>query len=366
MAFELHDHPCIAGVATALPQHRYGQEELAEVARALLPELSLETATLQRFFRRVGVRQRFLALSAQEYGELCGFGSRNDAWLRVAQALAERALRNALDRAHMRAQDISLLMTTTVTGLAVPSLDARLMNRLPFLPSTKRVPLFGLGCLAGVAGLARASEYLRAFPREAAAFLSVELCSLTVQKEDCSVANMISMGLFGDGAAAVVLLGAEHPRARELRSGRRCAPSILGSRAAFFADTERVMGWDMVDQGFKIVLSQDVPRLAQEHVPGLVDTLLSDHDLARPDVRAWLAHPGGPAVIDAVQRGLELPTEALQRTRTSLADVGNLSSASALFILEGYLREESAQRDEHALLLAMGPAFCAEAVLLAC
>jgi alkylresorcinol/alkylpyrone synthase len=197
-------------------------------------------------------------------------------------------------------------------------------------------------------------------------FLAVELCSLTVQKQDCSVANMISMGLFGDGAACVVLLGAQHPRARELRERGVPAPTVLGSRAAFFPDTERVMGWDMVDHGFKIVLSQDVPRLAREHVPGLVDTLLSEYDLGRSDVSAWLAHPGGPAVIEAVQSGLELPAAALQRTRISLADVGNLSSASVLYILEAYLREDGVKRGDHALVLAMGPGFCAEAVLLAC
>src|SRR5690606_29128032 len=145
------------------------------------------------------------------------------------------------------ASDVSLLATTTVTGIAVPSIDARLMNRLPFAPTLKRLPLFGLGCVGGAAGLARVSEYLRGHPREAAILLSVELCSLTFQLEDVSVANLVSTGLFGDGAAAVLLVGAHHPLA-----DRTPRPTVLASRSAFFPDTERVMGWDVVDAGFKV------------------------------------------------------------------------------------------------------------------
>jgi alkylresorcinol/alkylpyrone synthase len=356
MSTHTHAPAHIAGVATALPPHRYGQEELASVARALMPTLSLDEDALCRFFRRVGVQQRYLALPAREYARLSGFGSRNDAWQRVALELGEHAVRRALDRARVDSGDVGMFMTTTITGLAVPSLEARLMNRIAFQPSTKRVPLFGLGCLAGVAGLARAAEYLLAFPREAVVFLSVELCSLTVQRDDVSVANMISMGLFGDGAAAVVLVGAEHPSAS-------LGPQVVGSRSAFFPATERTMGWDIVDDGFKIVLGPEVPKLAKERVPVLVDGLLAEHGLVRDDVGAWLAHPGGPAVIAAMQSGLSLPASALDRTRRSLADVGNLSSASALFILEGYLRESPRPKGA-ALLLAMGPAFCAEGVLL--
>lgn len=352
------EHPRIASVATALPAHRYGQKELAAIARALSPQLALDEATLLRFFQRAGVKERYLALEASAYRKLTGFGARNAAWLEVALTLGEHAVRRALDRAEVDARDVALLMTTTVTGLAVPSLDARLMNRVGFRSTTKRVPLFGLGCLAGVAGLARAAEYLRAYPEEAVLFLSVELCSLTVQPEDNSVANVISMGLFGDGAAAVVLLGSRHPR-------RKNAPKVLGSRAAFFPDTERTMGWDIIDTGFKIVLGPEVPKLAEAHVPALVDTLLAEHKLTRAEVRAWLSHPGGPAVMAAIRRGLGLSDEALARTRASLAEVGNLSSASALFILERYLRERSGLGGEPAVMIAMGPAFCAEGLLLA-
>lgn len=350
--------PIIASTATALPSHRYGQHDLARIASRVFPEIGVEIPVLERFFHRVGVDQRFLALPVEEYEKLDGLGGRNDAWLRVAMELAERAVRTALGRAELPASGVSLMMTTTVTGLAVPSIGARLMNRIDLPPTMKRVPLFGLGCIAGVSGTARCAEYLRAFPDEAAVFLSVELCSLTMQRGDGSVANVISTGLFGDGAACVVLAGASHPLAK--RSG----PQVVDSLSFVFPDTERVMGWDVVDTGFKIVLDPSVPKIAREGLPDLVDGLLARNGIVRDDVGFWIAHPGGPAVMEAMREGLGLPKEALSRTKRSLAKVGNLSSASVLFLLDEVHREERPEPGTWALMIAMGPAFAAEAVLL--
>jgi alkylresorcinol/alkylpyrone synthase len=360
-------HPCIVGTATALPPHRYAQEELVALARALLPALSVDDTTLARFFRRVGVKQRYLALPKERYAALGGLGARNDAWLEAALPLVQRAAQSALADAGLGTRDVDLVMSTTITGIAVPSLEARLMNRLDFRADTKRVPLFGLGCLAGAAGLARASEYLRAFPEGVALFVSVELCSLTLQRDDASTANLISAGLFGDGAAAVVLVGAQHPAARHAKA------RVLDSMSAFFPDTERVMGWDVVDSGFKIVLGPEVPMLARSAVPELVDRMLARRELDRDDVDGWIAHPGGPAVMEAIRAGLGLSDDALAASRRSLAEVGNMSSASVLFLLHEALAER-AQRPKraasapppYAVMLAMGPAFCAEAVLLQC
>ena len=350
--------PVVAGTGTALPAHRYGQRELAEVAKRLLPNLEIAPAVIERFFRRTGVEQRYLALEAGAYSKLSGLKQRNDAWIDAAMPLAQRAIERALEDAELAPEDVGALFTTTITGIAVPSLDARLMNRLPFASTLKRTPLFGLGCLAGAAGIARAADYLRAYPREVAVLTSVELCSLTVQREDASLANVISSGLFGDGAATVVLVGSEHPRAKQR------GPRVLDSRAHFFPNTERVMGWDVVDSGFKIVLSPDVPSIAREGVPALVDALLAPHELGRTDIGAWVAHPGGPAVMSAMAEGLGIGGEALQHTRRSLAEVGNLSSASVLFLLDDFRKRVRPTRNTHGVLIAMGPAFSAEAVLL--
>jgi alkylresorcinol/alkylpyrone synthase len=350
--------PSVRGTGTALPAHRYDQRQLSEIAKRVFSGLSVEPQVLERFFRRVGVEQRYLALEASEYETLSGLEQRNAAWLRVALPLAEQSLQRALADAGLAPSDLSALFTTTITGIAVPSLDARLMNRLPIPAHCKRTPLFGLGCLAGAAGVARVADYLRAYPREVAALVSVELCSLTVQRDDTSVANVISSGLFGDGAAAVVLVGAEHPLAQ------RGAPRVLGSLSRFFPNTERVMGWDVVDGGFKIVLSPDVPAIAREGVAPLVDDLLAPHGLTRRDVSAWVAHPGGPAVMSAMAAGLEIPLDALHATKRSLAEVGNLSSASVLFLLDDFRKQLRPARGSFGVMIAMGPAFCAEAVLL--
>lgn len=364
----------VVSTATALPAHRYPQRQLAQLAAQYIGGSQHRETAVGRFFDRVGVGERHLALPVEEYLQLGGMANRSQAWLKVATELGRQTIEALLAETGLAARDIGQLTTTTVTGIAVPSLDARLMNLIPFAPSLKRVPLFGLGCLGGAAGLARTSEYLRAFPEEAAILLSVELCSLTFQADDVSVANLVSTGLFGDGAAAVLLVGARHPLASRSRpsTGPRLAstgrpsggPRVVSSRSVFFPDTERVMGWDVVDTGFKVVLSADVPTIVRRHVPGAVDAFLGDHGLSRADVATWVLHPGGPKVIDALEESLGLPPTALAPTREGLASFGNLSSASVLFLLDEYRRKRAPAPGSYGLLMAMGPAFCAELVLL--
>lgn len=350
--------PVIAGTGTALPKHVYSQAQLVEFVRALLPEHSASDAALTRLFRAVGVERRCFALPAEAYDDLAGLGSRSSAWLEVAKELGEQAIRAALAAAGLEANTVGALVTTTVTGFAVPSLDARLMNSIDFAPTLKRVPLFGLGCVGGAAGLARVRDYLRAYPDQVAVLLAVELCSLTIQREDASLANLIGAGLFGDGAAAVVMVGAEHPLAATAR------PAVIDSRAVFFPDTERLMGWDIIDTGFKIVLSPGVPALVERELAGLIDPLLAAHGLERGDIAAWIAHPGGPKVIRAVQAALGLSDHQLEATRASLAEIGNLSSASVLFLLQQFCGPRRPKPGSHGVLFALGPGFCAEALLL--
>jgi alkylresorcinol/alkylpyrone synthase len=360
---EVRARPRIAGSALVLPAHRYSQQDIAAAARAAIPDGALRAGVLERFFDRVGVSERHLALSVEDYVSLRGFRERNDAWISVAVELGERAVRAALDEAGLEPADIAMMTTTTVTGIAVPSLDARLMNRLDLPSSMVRMPLFGLGCLGGAAGLARVADWLRAYPDRAAILLSVELCSLTFQPGDASVANLISTGLFGDGAAAVVVVGGEHPLALA-GDGGASRPRVIASRSAFFPGTERVMGWDMVDTGFKVVLSADVPKVVRQNVPAAVDGFLGEHGLTRADIGAWVMHPGGPKVIEAIEDSLELGRGALVATRESLERIGNLSSASVLAILDEHRKDRAPVEGTWGILMAMGPAFCAELVLL--
>jgi alkylresorcinol/alkylpyrone synthase len=264
-------------------------------------------------------------------------------------------VRSAVERAGLKLTDVDVLCFTTITGLATPSIDARLVNVLGLRPDVKRLPLFGLGCVAGVAGTARVSDLLRAPGTQTAVLLSVELCSLTVQREDLSVANLISAGLFGDGAAAMVL-----------RSGDQEGegPRVLATRSVFYPDTEGTMGWDFRDSGFNVVLSAEVPALVRDHLRGDVDGFLRANGLTRRDITHWVAHTGGPKVLEAFEASLELPPGALDRSWASLHSVGNLSSASVLYVLNDLLDSKTAKPGDLGLMVAMGPAFCAELVLL--
>ncbi len=284
------------------------------------------------------------------------FQQRNDAWIRAATELSETVVRQSLDAAGLAPSDVDHVFFVTVTGISTPSIDARLANRVRFREDIKRTPLFGLGCVAGAAGVARAADYLRGFPTHTALLVAVELCSLTLQREDLSIPNIIASGLFGDGAACAVLRGAEAPGAK--------GPRVVASRAVFYPDTERIMGWDVVDSGFKVVLSAKVPGLVKDHIRGNVDGFLAQHGLTRGDIRHWVAHTGGPKVLESFEEALELPAASLERSWASLREVGNLSSASVLFVLGETLEQVDARPGDWGVMMAMGPGFGAEMVLL--
>ena len=349
--------PWVRSVGTALPANWVDQETLISIFREHWAREHFNVERIEELHRSVQVGGRYLALPLEQYLPLKRFSERNDAFNQVSLEMGELAIRRALDAAGLQPRDVDHLFFVTVTGIATPSLDARLVNRLGLRPDVKRTPIFGLGCVAGAAGTARATDVLRAFPDQVAVMLSVELCSLTLQREDVSIANIIASGLFGDGAAAMVLSGPDRPPAGT-------APRVLATRSVFYPDTERIMGWDVVDGGFKVVLSAKVPSLVTEHVRSDVDRFLSDQGLSRADIRHWIAHTGGPKVLQAFETALELPPEALRRSWDSLRRTGNLSSASVLFVLSELLASGEPQPGDLGLLMAMGPGFCAELVLL--
>jgi alkylresorcinol/alkylpyrone synthase len=350
----------IASAASAFPKHYYTQKVLLERLQDYWGDQLKNPLLLARLHRNVTVDGRYLAIPAEQYVDIKTWGQANDIWIKVAQELGERALCLALHKAGLEPQDLGALLFTTVTGVASPSIDALLINRMKLPANIRRTPIFGLGCVAGAAGIARAYDYVRAYPKQVAAVVSVELCSLTLQREDLSVANLISSGLFADGAAAVIVSGTDFESAGHENVG----PEILATRSIFYPSTEDMMGWNISEKGFRIILSTEVPTLIRENLGRDVDAFLADNGHKRSDLKSFVLHTGGPKVLDASADALGLHNGQLDASWDCLRKVGNLSSASVLCVLEDVMAHRRPEPGTLGLLAAMGPGFCSELLLL--
>lgn len=350
----------IAAVHGALPPNRYSQAEITDTfAQVCLPS-GAGRRLLERFHTGARVGSRHLVLPLDQYAKLEGFGMANDVFVDAAVSLGAEAVDGALEAAGLAPGDVDMILFTSVTGIAAPSVDARLAGVIGLRPDVKRVPVFGLGCVAGAAGISRLHDYLLGWPGHVAVLLSVELCSLTLQRGDASVANLVASALFGDGAAAVVACGDDRP----LRADGPGGPAVVATRSHLYPGSERVMGWNVGDTGFQVVLDASVPDVVRTYLADDVHGFLADHGLTTRDVTAWVCHPGGPKVLEAVAETLRLPDGALDLTWRSLAEVGNLSSSSVLHVLRDTLALRPPPPGTPGLLIAMGPGFCSELVLL--
>ena len=346
--------PSIAGTGVAFTPYRYDQDEVTrELTKVGGPEF-------MRFARTSGVDHRNLALPVTRYPTMSGFTEANAAYIDVASELGRQAVLSALDSANIAPDEVDVIVTVSSTGIAVPTIDARIASSIGLRPDAKRIPLFGLGCVAGAAGMARVHDYLRGFPGQVAVLLSVELCSLTLQHDDTSIPALIGVCLFGDGAASVVVTGADRvPHGPTVTSG----PKVLDTRSRLLPGTVDVMGWNVTSNGFQLVMSKDVPKMADNHLRGEVDAFLADHGLTVADIATWVCHPGGPKVIESITNAIELPQDALAQSWNSMRDHGNMSSVSVLDVLRRTIAEPP-PAGSLGVMLAMGPGFGFELILL--
>ncbi|HKD08785.1 MAG TPA: 3-oxoacyl-[acyl-carrier-protein] synthase III C-terminal domain-containing protein [Bryobacteraceae bacterium] len=345
----------IISAASAFPPYYYSQDLLCSALSSYWDGRLPNADLLRRLYSNACVEGRHLARPIGEYYGMRTFGEFNRTWMESAEQLGASALCTAVNRAGVSRTEIGALFFVSVTGISSPSIDSRLIEKLWLTPSTKRIPIFGLGCVAGAAGIARAADYVKAYPSQVAALVSVELCSLTLQRDDLSVANLISSGLFGDGAAAVLVAGDDFEQP---------GPEIIDTRSTLYSDTQDAMGWKISEKGFEIVLSPEVPRIIREHLGQDVDAFLASHDLCRDDIGAWILHTGGPKILEATQDSLGLTREDLKTSWDCLRSTGNLSSASVLCVLEQFMTRIRPEPGTWSILAAMGPGFCSELVLL--
>lgn len=349
----------IAAVATALPPYRYEQAEITEMLAPMITPDPAKQAVMRRLHAGSKVATRHLVMPLERYRESLTFTESNDSFVLHATDLAETATRRALEQAGIAADEVDLVIFTSVTGVSAPSIDALLVPRLGLRPDVKRVPMFGLGCVGGAAGLGRLHDYLLGHPDGVAILVSVELCSLTVQRDDDSMANLVASGLFGDGAAAVVAVGAH--RARTLSGG---GPDIVDVRSHLYPDSGHILGFTPGSTGFRIVLTGGISDAVDEHFSHDVVEFLGDNDLELDGIAEYFAHPGGPRVLEAFARALGVDDSALETSWRSMAAVGNLSSSSVLHVLADSLEAGQRRAGDSGLLFALGPGLSAELVLL--
>lgn len=347
--------PRILQAAHAFPTHRISQQQAREAVSSIFSGKIPDLDQLLTIFDNSRITQRQLMMPLDWYLQPRTEEERNRVFIEQGMALLREASEKVLDAAGVLKSQIDHIIYVNTTGHATPSLDARLINELKFSPQTTRLPIWGLGCAGGAAGLSRAWDYCRAHPRKRVLLTALECCSLTLMTEDLSKKNLVGTSLFADGAAAVLVGGDEV-------SG--VGPEIVATRSQLFSDSYHIMGWNFLDQGMELVLSPRLPALIRQELPTLVDSFLEDQGLNRKDLHYYLTHPGGAKVIDVVREALGLQAEDMRISEELLNRHGNISSVSILVILEKWLATQASSVPGYSLLSGFGPGFSAEFVLI--
>jgi alkylresorcinol/alkylpyrone synthase len=345
--------PELISLATAVPRHIMTQAEVAERTRRVFGLKMPEFDRLAPVFDNAGINKRHSVRPGAWYEQPHTWTDRTAVYLEGATELFVAATRKALDQAGLRAGDVDAIVTVSSTGIAAPSLEARASLELGLGPHVLRVPVFGLGCAGGVAGLSIAAQLAEARPGKNVLLVAVELCTLAVRLDQLTKANIVALALFGDGAAAAILRAG---------GGGKALAQITGSGDHTWPDTLNIMGWNVDHQGFGVIFDRSIPPFAHDNLAPAVEGILTRLGQKREQIGRFVCHPGGQKVIEAIEDSLQLAPETLDHERGVLADYGNMSAPTALFVLE---RAIAAGLPNTALLMALGPGFTLSTALLA-
>ena len=343
--------PCsLLSLATAVPPHVVEQHEAKARAREAFGGKKSLFDRLSGVFDNAGIARRHIVAPLDWYMDSHGWHDRNSVYLEAAETMFVESAGAAIERAGLRPQDIDGIVTVSTTGIATPSLEARVGPRMGLRDDARRVPVFGLGCAGGVNGLATASRMAAAEPGTNWLLVTVETCSISIRLDSDDPAAVVATALFGDGAAAAVVTAGEHSLAR-----------ITGSAEKLFPNTQRIMGWDVEDPGLAVVFDRAIPPFIEEHLADTIDEMCAKLGIARDDIDRLCSHPGGVKVIDAIESALHLNQGELNLEREVLNDYGNMSAPTVMFVLERLLEQGLPDR---VLMTAFGPGFTCAGLML--
>jgi alkylresorcinol/alkylpyrone synthase len=346
--------PRICGIGTATPAYTLTQETVRSFAQDVFAQDFADISRLLPIFTHAGIHTRHFAEPRAWYAEPHDFVTANSAAVQHASALALQAARHALAESNLTPADIGSIVFVSSTGIATPSLDAQLAQDLGCSATVHRVPVWGLGCAGGVSGLGLASMIAHSMADKAVLLVAVELCSMTFQHQDRRKSNLVALSLFADGAAAVLVR----------MSTDNTLPIIRGRCSMLFTDTHDIMGWDITNTGLQVRFSRDIPSFIAQNMPPVIASARQTFALHESELLHYVMHPGGTKVLEAYRTALQIPQDDLEHAREIMRTHGNMSSPTVLFVLKRFL---SAPRiHSHGLMLALGPGFSAECVLLEC
>ncbi|PIC67017.1 type III polyketide synthase [Sporosarcina sp. P16a] len=355
--------PIIQSVSTVRPPVDLPQEEAMTFARSLFSDSFKDIDRLLKVFQNGEIDSRQVCMPLDWYAEPHDFETKNNLYIQHALALGKRAVEECLSNTTtlerpVNAAEIDAIFFVSSSGIATPSIDARLINQLPFRHDIKRIPIWGLGCAGGASGMSRAFDYCKAYPESNVLVLAIELCSLTFQRDDVSKSNLVGVSLFSDGVACALVSGE-----RSSIKSTRPMPHIRATSSRFMPDSEDVMGWDIKNDGLHVVFSKSIPTVIKSWLGPFVHQFVEDHNLSMEDVQHFVAHPGGKKVLDAYQKALDMDQEQTATSKKVLQDHGNMSSPTVLYVLKDFIEQQPAE-GEYGLMAALGPGFCGELLLL--